>query len=152
MCTLELLGRSPESLPPIKLVDAPIAGASMNVEGYVISGLPVIHLVTSSQAFRQADCFDRVTLVKLASIIAHEEWHVRHGGDERGAYEAQLMTLVMLGAGPDTSLHYSVRRSMSLVLKAAKAARAAAAQNGPARTAPPSPISATVQSGAPEQR
>lgn len=143
MCTLELMGRSPESLPPIKLVDAPAVGASANVEGYVITGVPVIHIVTSTQAFRDADCGDRATLVKLASIIAHEEWHVRHGRDERSAYEAQLMTLMMLGAGPDTGVYHQVRRAMRHVLKAEKETRRAAERQQPQES--DQPLAATVE-------
>ena len=146
LCTLELMGRSPESLPPIKLVDAPVAGASSNVEGYVIAGIPVIHIVTSTPAFREADCYDRTTLVKLASIIAHEEWHVRHGRDERSAYEAQLMTLMMLGAGPDTGVYHNVRRAMRHVLKAEKESRREAARQQQ------EPLAATVEAGTSRSR
>jgi hypothetical protein len=127
MCALDLLGRSPESLPPIKLVERPIAGASLTVEAYVLSDSPVIYIVTSTPAFRDARCEDRSSLVKLASIIAHEEWHVRRGTDERGAYEAQLMTLMTLGAGPETWVYNSVRRAMRHVL--ATKSKAAAEQS-----------------------
>ena len=37
-------------------------------------------------------------LLKLASILIHEEWHFRHGADERRAYDAQLTFLRMRGA------------------------------------------------------
>jgi hypothetical protein len=54
---------------------------------------------------------------KLASILAHEEWHVKHGPDERAAYEAQLTTLIRLGVQPGSSLYIGVVRSMLTVLK-----------------------------------
>jgi hypothetical protein len=59
--------------------------------------------------------------IKLASIIIHEAWHVRHGQDERGAYLAQLLTLSRLGAGPGSDVYRGVHKSMLAVLKAQKA-------------------------------
>jgi hypothetical protein len=47
----------------------------------------------------------------------HEEWHVVHGDDEAGAYQAQLMTLRSLNAGPGTPVFGEVARSMRLVLR-----------------------------------
>ena len=32
-------------------------------------------------------------LLKLASIVVHEAWHLQHGRDEEGAYRAQLVFL-----------------------------------------------------------
>ena len=57
---------------------------------------------------------------KLASILAHEEWHVRHGPDEKSAYEHQLITLIRLGVGPGTGIYRSVQVSMLKVLDARK--------------------------------
>ena len=48
---------------------------------------------------------------KLASILIHEEVHVRNGGGEREAYEAQLATLARLGAPPGSLLFASVLRA-----------------------------------------
>ena len=69
-----------------------------------------ISILTSAEAFeeaRRSECRAYDAVAKVASIVAHEEWHVRHGGDERGAYEAQLATLVRLGRavryGPPTT-------------------------------------------------
>jgi hypothetical protein len=42
---------------------------------------------------------DYSALAKIASIIVHEEWHLRHGLDEGGAYDAQLLTLTRIGLG-----------------------------------------------------
>jgi hypothetical protein len=116
ICALELLGRSPESLPPIKLVDQPIAGTMANLEAYVLANNPTIYVITSTDTFRRADCSDRGSLVKLASVIAHEEWHVKKGLDEKGAYQAQLMSLMLMGVGPDTGVYLSVQRAMRFAL------------------------------------
>jgi hypothetical protein len=35
-------------------------------------------------------------------MLVHEEWHLRHGRDEQGAYYAQLTTLAALRAQPIT--------------------------------------------------
>jgi hypothetical protein len=37
-------------------------------------------------------------LLKLASVIVHEAWHLRNGRDEVGAYEAQLTFLRLIEA------------------------------------------------------
>ena len=57
---------------------------------------------------------------KLASILAHEEWHIRHGSDERGAYQQQLITLIRLGMQPGTGLYREVQLSMLKVIEARK--------------------------------
>jgi hypothetical protein len=57
---------------------------------------------------------------KLASILAHEEWHIRHGSDERGAYEQQLTTLIRLGQQPGSGLYREVQISMLKVIEARK--------------------------------
>jgi hypothetical protein len=58
-----------------------------------------------------------LALKKLASIIAHEAWHVRHGPDERGAYEAQLTALMFVGVEPGSALYSGVVKSMQATLK-----------------------------------
>jgi hypothetical protein len=42
------------------------------------------------------------------------------GADERYAYEAQLTALTLLGRGPGTPLHSSVRRAMLTALREKK--------------------------------
>ena len=121
-CALALLGKSERMMPKIVLLDVAPQHASAQAEAFVSLPDPNIYLVTSSPVFRAAmesrtSCGQPMVLKKLASIIAHEEWHVRHGNDERGAYEAQLSTLLRLGVAPDTSLYVSVVRSMLAVLK-----------------------------------
>jgi hypothetical protein len=57
---------------------------------------------------------------KLASILVHEEWHLKHPGDERGAYQRQLIALMELGVQPGTSVYRDVQLSMVRVLQLKK--------------------------------
>jgi hypothetical protein len=130
VCALNLLGRSASQFPPIVLLDLRPPGVSANAEGFVQRTQNVIYLLTDSPAFRAAReaevtrgrCWHRESLMKIASVIVHEEWHLRHGPDERGAYQAQLTALALLGAGPGTRLHHYVKRSMQAVLEASRPA------------------------------
>ena len=120
VCALDLLGRSAQSLPPIELIASAPPEATRRVEAFVRPQSNTIYLVTSSDVFRTAQrsrqrCGAREAMKKLASIIVHEEWHVRNGPDEEGAYAAQLTELSRLGVSPGSALHYSVTRSMMAV-------------------------------------
>jgi hypothetical protein len=118
VCALELLGRSGASLPRIELIRAPSV-VDENVEAFVVAGEQTIWIITTSEVFEVAArsaCRDDQAVAKVASIIAHEEWHVLHGADERGAYEAQLATLVRLGVPPQSPVYLEVLRSMRVVL------------------------------------
>jgi hypothetical protein len=120
VCALDLLGRSAGTFPPIELVDVAPPGASPFVEGFVQPGREAIYLVTSSPAFRAARasgqrCGDRSAVRKIASVIVHEEWHLRHGPDERGAYQAQLSALLTMGADFTTPVFAEVSRAMRTV-------------------------------------
>jgi hypothetical protein len=122
ICALALLGRSTNSMPPIELVDVVPNDASPQVEAYVRLPGKTIYLVTSAPVFREAqqssaECGGALALKKLASILAHEEWHIRHGADEKGAYQAQLIALLLVGVEPGSALYTSVVRSMQAVLK-----------------------------------
>ena len=117
VCALTLLHRSADSFPPIEFVDARPAYVSANTEGFVMPGEHRIYLVTSSPQFRRARramyrCGEFDALRKIASVLIHEEWHLRNGPDEKGAYVAQLALLAYLDAGPGTALFNEVRRSM----------------------------------------
>ena len=121
-CALALLGRSERTMPPIVLLDHAPSHASAGVEAFVSLPDPKIYVITSSPVFRDAQashasCGDLFALKKLASILAHEEWHILHGSDERGAYQAQLTTLLRLGVLPDQALYTSVTRAMLRVMK-----------------------------------
>ena len=127
-CVLNLIGRTVD-LPPIELVDVPPPEVSRKAEAFTRDGSRTIYLVTSSEVFRTArevhgDCSFHATR-KLASVIVHEKWHVDHGRDERGAYEAQLMALRQMGAGPGTPVYAGVHKSMMAALKAQAAAQPA---------------------------
>ena len=104
-------------MPPITLIEAPPPHVSPNAEAFVWSGEAMIYVITSAPAFREASCRSRESLLKLASVLVHEEWHVRHGGDERAAYDAQLMTLLALGARVDSRVYRSVFRSREAVVQ-----------------------------------
>ena len=129
VCALELLGRSVDRLPPITVLEGPPPGVSANAEAFVDRHEGRIYLIASAPSFRLAaaaqdrpgnrsQCVERGALKMIASIIAHEEWHVKHGSDERGAYYAQLTELTRLGLGPGTWATNSVTRSMHAALKA----------------------------------
>ena len=125
MLVLALLGSEARGLPPIELVHVRPPDASPTAEGFTRPGSNRIYLLTCTPVFEEAVASarwdaDGGPFIKLASIIMHEAWHVRHGSDERGAYNAQLFTLSRLGAGPGSFLHASVYRSMLAVLKAPK--------------------------------
>jgi hypothetical protein len=122
-CALNLLGRSAETFPPVQFVAHPPPGGSMFAEGYVRPDTGQIVLITSTEAFTQARrdrCRDIDALREIASVIVHEEWHLRHGPDEAGAYEAQLMALLTTGANIDSRVFHKVKQAKLAVLAAAK--------------------------------
>lgn len=143
-CVLELLSASERNVP-VELLEQVPADVSANAEAFVRRGEHRVYLITSTPNFRDAQrasrpCGSREPLLKLASIITHEVWHLEHGGDEQGAYEAQLMALVKLGRGPDTMVYQGVRRSMRTVLQAQKdAAQATKSRIASARRADAAP-------------
>lgn len=121
-CALALLGRSEKSMPSITLVEAPPKHGSIQADAFVSLPDPRIYVVTTSPTFLDArasrsTCSNSDPLKKLASVLMHEEWHIRNGSDESGAYYAQLTTLLRLGVPPDNNTYRSVQRSMQAVLK-----------------------------------
>ncbi len=124
-CALAVLGRSEQSMPPIELIDITPPGVSVSAEAFVRSGSGSIYLITSSSVFQTAlkarmHCTESMAMRKLASILAHEEWHIRHGSDERAAYEHQLITLIRLGLQPGSGVYREVQVSMLKVIEARK--------------------------------
>ena len=119
-CALDLLGRSQAQLPPIVIVDQRPPDASTHAVGFVRAGQQVIYLIASSSVFQLAieaqdgsrTCFGLDVLRYIASVVAHEEWHLKHGSDEEAAYAAQLTALVQLGAGPGRWPYAAVRKAM----------------------------------------
>jgi hypothetical protein len=126
-CALSVLGRSESSMPRIELIDVAPVEVSAGAEAFVRRDIGTIYLITSSTVFRAAlsakYCSSSATTRKLASILAHEEWHVRHGADEKGAYEHQLVTLIRLGEQPGSGVFRAVQVSMLHILDARKRGR-----------------------------
>jgi hypothetical protein len=124
-CALDLLGRTEAQLPPIVILDERPADASSHAVGFVRPHEHVIYLIGSSFAFELAieaqdgsrSCRGLDALRYIASVIVHEEWHLKKGSDEEAAYAAQLTELIRLGAGPGRWPYTVARKSMTAVLK-----------------------------------
>jgi hypothetical protein len=121
LCAFDILGRSPSATVPIKFLGAPPPGVSSGAEALAARDPPTVYLIMSSMAFRDAQRGRGAAghadgCKKLASAIVHEEWHVRNGSDEEGAYIAQIRALLQMRARPE--MLTEVRRSMAAVLRA----------------------------------
>lgn len=121
VCALALLARGPDSLPPIILVKSRPPDVSKYADGFVRHGDHRIHLLTDTDTFYYARragsrCGATQNLRKIASVVIHEEWHVRYPGDEPGAYLAQLSALIQMGAGPGNPVYMEVWRARRAVL------------------------------------
>ena len=120
-CALTLLGRSVSSFPPIEFVARPPADVSASAEAYVRVNDTRIFLVTTSRHFQSLQlardrCGDVWAARKLASVLIHEEAHLKQGADEKEAYAAQLTTLTALGSGMGTPPYMEVVRAMRQTL------------------------------------
>jgi hypothetical protein len=140
VAALELLGLSANTVGPIRLVEHRPADVSPDAEAFVRRDPGTVYIITSTPLFRAAlhagrPDRDRTTFRLLASVIAHERWHLRHGSDERHAYFMQLTTLLMLGAAQDSFEYHRVTRSMLAVL--ARTSPAAAHRHGAANSGGP---------------
>ena len=120
VCALEMLFRSAATFPPIVLIETRPDDVSAAAEAFVRRNPDTIYVLTSSTTFRWAQAGDRSALQKLASILVHEEWHLKHGPDEREAYQAQLTTLLSLGLREGRPVFDEVRKSMLAVLATQK--------------------------------
>ena len=105
VCALALLGRTAQSFPAVQFIEKVPVGVSPSAEAYVLAEEKRVVLITSAWAFRVAEqalnrCGQIDAIRQIAGVLAHEEWHVRHGLDEEGAYDAQLTALTSVGAGP----------------------------------------------------
>lgn len=121
VCAMSMLGRPASSFPPIELVERAHHGASIGAEAYVRREELRIYVVTDSETFREARvsqnrCGNTMAIRKIASVLIHEEVHLRQGAGEKTAYEAQLTTLTALGAGPGSTAYASVKRAMRYTL------------------------------------
>jgi hypothetical protein len=123
VCALELLGRSATSFPPVQFVDKAPIGVSPQAAGYVLAGEARIVLITSTDAFTRARqssgrCNNLDALREVAGVLAHEEWHLSHGPDEEGAYDAQLIALLVAGAHEDGPLFHKIKQAKLAVVAA----------------------------------
>jgi hypothetical protein len=113
---VRLLGWSAADVPKIELVTNKPRDVSSIAEAWVrftVEGcaVPIIYVWTGSEMFREAVKGDYQARVRLAGVLAHERWHVRHGRDHVGAYNAQLSVMEYLGAD---SLHLTaVRKALA---------------------------------------
>lgn len=119
VCALALLGRTEQSFPAVQFVDKAPPGVSASAEAYTLTEENRVVLITSSWAFRMARqgqyrCDQIQALQQIAGVLVHEEWHLRHGVDEEGAYEAQLTALSSVGAS--AVLFDNVRRARKRVV------------------------------------
>ena len=122
VCALGVLNRSEASMPRIEIVDQAPPFVSTGAEAFVQRDPDVIFIIGSSAVVRDAatrrgDCGDPDAVKKLASILIHEEAHLRYGDDEERAYKRQLIALVQLGLGPGSRVYGAVQRSMLAVLE-----------------------------------
>ena len=122
VCALALLVRGTDDLPAIVLLNSRPPEVSKHAEGFVRHGDPHIYLLTDTVSFAHARravyrCGAVQSLRKIASVVVHEAWHVRHPGDESGAYVAQLSALNQMGAGPGNPLYLEVSQARRAVLR-----------------------------------
>jgi hypothetical protein len=120
VCALSLLGRSEQNFPAVEFVEHVPAGVSASADGYAFYAEVRIVLVTSTSAFANARrardrCGDVEAIREIAGVLAHEEWHVLHGPDEQGAYDAQLTALLYVDAGQNSPLFHKVMRAKQAV-------------------------------------
>ena len=117
---------------PITLATAAPASASYGVEAwtsYDAHGCGErIFVYTGSDMFRCASrpLSMRQCLLRLASVVVHEAWHLENGRDEEEAYEVQIAFLLRNGAA--TEHVKAVRLAQQRVLAAERRATAAARQ------------------------
>lgn len=126
VCALELLGRSSAHFPVVEFIDKVPVGVSALAAGYILPDEQRIFLVTSTDAFlraRRSSCRDLDAIREIAGVLAHEEWHLRHGADEEGAYDAQLIALLTAGADDNTPLFHKVKQAKLAVLARSTNAR-----------------------------
>jgi hypothetical protein len=101
-----LLGWSGDDVPAIELAPKRPRDASAKAAAWVRitndGAVAVIFVAQDSHVYRDAIAGDYQALVQLAGMLAHERWHIQHGPDEVGAYDAQLSVMEYLHAD---SLH-----------------------------------------------
>jgi len=112
---IRLLGWHRADTPHIELVTNKPREVSAMAEAWVRftdtgRAEPTIYVWTGSETYRDAAGGNYQALVRLAGVLVHERWHVRHGRDHVGAYNAQLSMMQYLGAN---SMHMAgVRKAL----------------------------------------
>jgi len=100
---IRLLRWSGDDLPRIQVVDARPRDATPNAQAWIRVDpegrvVPIIFVLADTEVYRDAARGDYQAKVRLAGVLAHERWHLRHGPDEIGAYTVQLSTMEYLNA------------------------------------------------------
>jgi hypothetical protein len=106
-----------ETMPRIVPATVKPAGASgRHTEGFVVGRYPVIYISTWSDVYKAAEAGDRIAIMRLAGVIAHERVHVEQGLDaEQAAYDAEIFQLRRTSA--PSSVIDGIRRAAQSVLK-----------------------------------
>ena len=97
---------------------------------------------TRSRTFRCASVPSRDQSrcrLKLASVIVHEAWHLQHGRDEAGAYDAQLIFLQLTEASATLQLNQAAAVNIYEVRQAKARALRPRALSQAASIGPPAP-------------
>jgi hypothetical protein len=136
VCALNLLGRSVNTFPSIEFIRTAPVDASAGVEAYVGPTDRKIYIITTSGTFQtllgtRYRCGNIMAARKLASVLIHEEAHIRRGATEESAYQTQLLILTALGAGVGSPPYMEVVRAMRHTLKRQQATRLMATANAP---------------------
>ena len=127
-----LLAALDEAHLPVVLTSVLPPSASPTAEGwttYTADGRGErIFVYTGSDMFRCArwPLSMHQCLLRLASVLVHEDWHSRHGRSEAGAYEAQIAFLLRRGAAAEHVK--AVRMASERVIAAERRATEAARQ------------------------
>jgi hypothetical protein len=113
-----LLGWSGDEVPRIEVVNIGPSDRTTTAEAWVRfdandHAIPVVYVRSDTEVYRDALMKDYQALVRLAGVLAHERWHLRHGRDESGAYDVQLSTMEYLHA--DAAQLAQVRRALMQV-------------------------------------
>jgi hypothetical protein len=117
---------------PIELASVLPNAASKGAEGWTIAGDSGkgerIFVYTGSEIFRCASTRDNhECLLRLASILVHEAWHIRNGPREDEAYSAQIAFLIgnRVSSAQVAAVRKSRDRSLAAERKAIDAAKGA---------------------------
>ena len=121
---------------PITLATVTPASASLGVEAWTSYDDECgdrIFVYTGSDMFRCASppLAMHQCLLRLASVVVHEAWHLEHGRDEEEAYEVQIAFLLRNGAA--TEHVKAVRLAQKRVLAAERRASATSSPTDGAR-------------------